>query len=159
MTTQGPPQRRQLQFTKIDDITDDAGRLVLAEQKGKLRQLGNWTLGQSCGHIAGMIDYSYDGLPIKITWLAKLVARRFRRKFIYRPMNPGGSIPRVPGGTLATERLSTAEGLSRLKQACARLKRSVPKTPHAVFGPLNADEWKNFHLRHAELHLSFLRDD
>jgi hypothetical protein len=47
MTTQGPPQRRQLQFTKIDDITDDAGRLVLAEQKGKLRQLGNWTLGQS----------------------------------------------------------------------------------------------------------------
>lgn len=159
MSIQEPRQRRELHFNKIDDIPDDAARLAQAEQRTQLRQLGNWTLGQAAGHIAAWINFGFDGAPIKVSWLTRMVARRMRRKFIYKPMNPGGKLPGAPGGTYAAEPLPTGEGLARLKKACARLKGDTPKKPHPVFGVLSSDEWKNLHLRHAELHLSFLRDD
>ncbi len=67
-------ERRKLKFTSIDDITTDAGKLSQAERNKKLRQLGNWTLGQACGHIAGWIDFGFDGTPAKFSWLARLLA-------------------------------------------------------------------------------------
>jgi hypothetical protein len=151
--------RRQLHFKSIDDITSDAGALAQAERNKKLRQLGNWTLGQACGHLAAWIDYGYEGPPVKLSWLVKILARASRKKYIYKPMNPGGRLPRVPGGTLATEKLSTQEGLDRLQRACARLKSGAPKRKHFIFGPLKPDEWNNLEMRHAELHLSFFRTD
>jgi hypothetical protein len=152
-------ERRKLHFTSIDDITTDAGKLALAERNKKLRQIGNWTLGQACGHIAAWIDFGFDGTPAKFSWVVRLLARGRRKKYLSEPMNPGGRLPRIPGGTLATEVLTTEDGLNRLKRACARLKSSAPTRRHFIFGRLKPDDWKNLHLRHAELHLSFLRSD
>jgi hypothetical protein len=159
MTDTAINQRRQLHFTSIDDITTDAGKLAQAERNQKLRQLGNWTLGQACGHLAAWIDYGFDGTPAKFSWIVRMLARGRRKKYLLEPMNPGGRLPRVPGGTLATDPLTTEDGLNRLKRACARLKASTPTRKHFIFGPLKPDEWKNIHLRHAELHLSFFRAD
>jgi hypothetical protein len=39
------------------------------------------------------------------------------------------------------------------------LAKAPPTIPHALFGPLTHDEWIAQHLRHAELHLSFLRTE
>jgi hypothetical protein len=151
--------RRTLKFTTLDDITTDAGKLAQAERNQKLLKLGNWTLGQACGHIAVWIDYGFDGAPVKFSWFVKMLARANRKRFIEKPMHPGGRLPRVPGGTLATEVLTTEDGLNRLKRACARLKASTPAAKHFVFGPLKPEEWRNLTMRHAELHLSFFRDD
>jgi hypothetical protein len=152
-------ERRKLKFTSIDDITADAGKLSQAERNKKLRQLGNWTLGQACGHIAGWIDFGFDGTPAKFSWLARLLARGARKKYIYGGLIPGGRLPRIPGGTLATDPLTTEDGLNRLKRACTRLKASTPTRKHFIFGKLKPDEWKNLQMRHAELHLSFFRVD
>ena len=154
-----PIERRKLQFNSIDDITTDAGKLAQAERNKKLRQLGNWTLGQACGHIAAWIDYGFDGTPAKFSLIVRMLARGRRKKYLSEPTNPGGRLPRIPGGTLATDPLTTEDGLNRLKRACARLKASTPARKHFIFGKLKPDEWKNLHLRHAELHLSFLRSD
>jgi Protein of unknown function (DUF1569) len=156
MDTQPSQQRRTLHFTNMDDIVRDAEKLAAAERKGKLRQLGNWTLGQASGHLAAWINYGFDGTPAKIPLIIRLFARPMRKKFIYKKMHPGGKLPKIPGGTLATDILPTDEGLARLRLACNRLKTDVPKIPNPVFGHLKADEWRNLHMRHAELHLSFL---
>jgi hypothetical protein len=150
-------QRREVHFDSIDDITADAGKLALAERNKKLVQAGNWTLGQVCGHIAGWMEASYSGAPVRFSWLVRMLARARRKKYLNEPMNPGGRLPRVEGGTLFREPLSTEAGLERLKKACARIKGEAPKKPHFIFGKLKHEEWKKLHLRHAELHLSFLR--
>jgi hypothetical protein len=159
MDKQPSKERRTLHFTSMDDIMRDAEKLAAAERNGKLRQLGKWTLGQACGHLAAWINYGFDGTPANVPLIIRLFARPLRRRFIYKPLHPGGRLPKIPGGTLATEVLPTDEGLARLRLACNRLKNDVPKIPNAVFGQLNADEWRNLHMRHAELHLSFLSPD
>jgi hypothetical protein len=159
MDTPNPNQRRTLHFSMIDDITRDAQKLVAAERAGKLRQLGNWTLGQACGHLAAWINFGFDGTPTKVPFLLRCLARPMRKKYIYKPMNTGGRLPKIAGGTLAMDVFPTAEGFARLQRACERLNTSVPKLPNPVFGKLKPDEWRNLHMRHAELHLSFLRPD
>jgi hypothetical protein len=159
METPPSQQRRTLHFTTIEEILRDAEKLASAERKGNLRQVGKWTLGQASGHLAAWINYGFDGTPAKVPLIIRLFARPLRKKFIYKPMHPGGRLPKIPGGTLALEILPTDEGLARLRLACNRLKADVPKIPNPVFGKLSADEWRNLHMRHAELHLSFLRTD
>ena len=121
--------------------------------------MGNWTLGQTLGHLASWADYSYDGVPLKVPFFVKLIMRPMKRRFLRGPMPAGRNIPKVPGGTLATEPLSTEEGLARIRRSFSRLRDEPPTRPHLLFGPLTHEQWIQLHLRHAELHLSFLRAD
>jgi hypothetical protein len=70
-------------------------------------------------------------------------------------MRPGVRIPRVAGGTLATDPLSLDEGLERFRRVMQRLKAEPHTEPSPIFGPLKHDESIAINLRHAELHLGF----
>jgi hypothetical protein len=149
--------RRVLHFDRLDQVINDADALAAAERAGKLRQLGNWTLGQTCGHLAAWVDYGYDGIPMKIPWFVRILTRPMKNSVLNKPMKPGRNIPGVNAGTLAVDLLPTEVGVDRLRRACARLEAGPPATPHPLYGSLTAEEWKKLKLRHAELHLSFLR--
>jgi hypothetical protein len=151
--------RRTLHFKTLDEANADAAALVDAERAGKLRQLGNWPLGKNFGHLASWVNYSFDGVPLKVPWLIRKILRLAKNRTLYKPMPAGSKIPKVPGGTIGTDMLSTEEGISRLNKAYDRLKAGTPSLPHLLFGPMTHDEWINQHLRHAELHLSFFRAD
>lgn len=135
----------------------DAESLAAAEQKGTLKLTGNWTLGQIFGHLATWIGYAYDGVPFKTPLIIKLLFKvmRMKKRFIYGKMPAGVKIPRLAGGTLGQEMISTQEGLEKLRSVVARLKSQAPTLPHPIFGPLTHAEWQGTHLRHAELHLGF----
>ena len=147
--------RRSLRFDHLDEVTRDADALAEAERAGKLVQLGSWTLGQACAHVAAFMDFAFDGYPFAVPWFVRLVARRLKNVIVNKPMKPGRKIPGIPGGTVSTEQLPTAEGIERLRRACARLELSAPMKPNPLLGPLTPEEWKKLNLRHAELHLSF----
>jgi hypothetical protein len=155
------PTRRDLHFVHLDQVVSDAEAMAIAQKTGKLHEIGNWTLGQICGHLAAWMDYSFDGAPIKMApWPIRMVVRVvMKNRMIHKPMRPGAKIPGVPGGTAGTEVLPTDEGLERLRKAVARLQSSVPAAPHPLLGPLTHDQWKQLTLRHSELHLSFLHAD
>jgi len=51
-----------------------------------------------------------------------------------------------------------AAALGRLRRAIVRLQSDQTRWPHPFFGPMPAAEWNRLHLRHAELHLSFVRE-
>jgi hypothetical protein len=148
--------RRILRFESIDEVMADVERLAEAERAGRLGHLGNWTLGQTLGHLACWAEYSYTGTPMKVPFFIKWILRSRKQKFLYRPMRAGVRIPAVKGGTLATEPTSLEEGLGQMRRVMERLNAEAPTKPHAIFGPLSHDEWKASHLRHAELHLGFL---
>jgi hypothetical protein len=148
--------RRVLRFETIDQAMAEVDRLVQVERAGRLRRLGNWTLGQTLGHLACWAEYSYTGAPLKVPFFIKWILRLRKRAFLHEPMRAGVRIPRVPGGTLATEPMPLDEALGRMRRVMQRLKVEAPTAPNVIFGPLTHEEWVALNLRHAELHLGFL---
>jgi Protein of unknown function (DUF1569) len=151
--------RRTLRFETLDQVLTDVSTLVDADANGKLHCCGNWTLGQNLNHLATWVDYSYDGAPMKIPFFVPWITRPFKNIFLTKPMKPGAKIPKVTGGTLATNMVSTADGLAHIQKSFTRLASEVPVRPHVLFGKMNHKEWIAQHLRHAELHLSFMTAD
>lgn len=147
--------RRTLRFESLDEMLADVDRLAEAERAGRLKRLGNWTLGQALGHIAGWMDYGFTGFPLKAPFFVRWIVRLRKRQYLYGSMPAGVRIPRVEGGTRATEPLSLDEGLARLRRVSERLQKEAPTVPSPVFGPLTHAESIALNLRHAELHLGF----
>lgn len=145
-----------LRFDSIGQVMAEVDRLVDAERGGRLRRLGNWTLGQTFGHLAAWVEYSYTGSPLKVPFFIKWILRLRKRKFLYGPMRTGVKIPGVEGGTLATESLPLDEALDRMRRVMERLESEAPTAPNPIFGLLKHEQWMALHVRHAELHLGFL---
>ncbi len=158
VNTRNVRNRRDLHFATLEEMEADVARIVAADRAGTLRSTGNWTAGQVFGHLASWANYAYDGYPpeLRPPWFIKLLLKLRRKRFMRGPLPAGVKIPRIKGGTTAIEPLSTDEGLHRLTAATQRLRAAPPEQPNIVFGPLSHHEWQQLHLRHAELHLSFL---
>jgi hypothetical protein len=150
--------RRTLRFNTIDDALADADSLATAEREGRLQQFGNWTLGQSLGHLATWANFAFDGYPdaVRAPLPVRLILRMLRNRILTNGMMPGVKLRGVPGGTLGTDTLSTDEGLARFRAAMERLRANAPTMVNPVFGPLTHEQWIQLNLRHAELHLGFL---
>jgi len=150
--------RRALRYDSLDAFMTEVESVVDAEQAGNLRSAGNWTAGQIFGHLATWIDYGFDGLPFKPPVVIKVLLRvlRMKNRFVNGKLPAGVKIPRLPGGTLGREEMTTQAGLLKLRAAVERLKANAPDREHPIFGWLTHDEWIKIHLRHDELHLGFL---
>ena len=157
---QTPAARRQtLRFASIDQVIENVEALIEAERGGRLEQRGNWTLGQTLGHLATWASFAFDGYPpqIRPPMPIRLILRLMRGHILTKGMMPGVRLRGVPGGTVGTEPLSTEEGFSRFRAAFGRLRDHPPTLVNPVFGPLTHEQWIALNLRHAELHLSFLQ--
>lgn len=152
-------ERRPLHFDSINDVLKEVDRIVAADRAGKLRCTGNWTAGQTLGHLATWVEFGYIGFPPEAhpPGLVRLIAKVLKKRILYKPMMAGMKVGRIPGGTLGVEPLSTDDGARRYKAVLARLQKHEPlKFPSPAFGPMTEDETIALNLRHAELHLGFL---
>lgn len=151
-------ERRTLRFDTVAALRGEVDRVLAAERAGTLRRTGNWTVGQSLGHLAAFIDFGYDGFPAELPTPPapiRFMLKLMKKKFLNKGLPVGVRIPKVPGGTIAIEPLSTDEGARRLRAALDRLD-TPPTHPSPAFGPMSKDDWTKLQLRHAELHLGFL---
>lgn len=153
--------RRPLRFSTPEDLGRDIDRIAAADRSGKLRRTGNWSPGQIFGHLAAWTSFPYDGYPptLRPPWFVKMILKGRKNKYINQGLPGGVRIPKIQGGALATEPFSLDEGLGRLRKAWDPLRTSPPHVPNVIFGPLSHKEWTQLNLRHAELHLSFLRPE
>jgi hypothetical protein len=147
--------RRKLHFDSLDQLLAEVDRLVDAERKGRLRRLGNWTLGQTLGHLATWTEYGYTSCPLKVPFFIRWILRLQKKKWLRGPLPAGKWIPGVEGGTLGTDPLPLDEALPRFRRAIERLKTEPPTEPSPAIGMLTHDEAIALNLRHAELHLGF----
>lgn len=149
--------RRALRFDSLETALADAAMLAEAEQRGSLRSTGNWTLGQALGHLAYWARAPFEGYPDVNTapWYIRVIARPFKGYLLNGKLPAGTRIPKAPEGTYGIDLMETEEGLSRLREAFGRLSKESPSVPNVVFGKMSHNEWIQFNLRHAELHLSF----
>jgi hypothetical protein len=148
--------RRDLHFDSIDQVLAEVDRLVEAERAGKLKHVGNWTLGQTLGHLACWTEYGYTDFPLKPPFFIRWFLRLRKNSWLHKPMQPGLRIPGVAGGTMATEPMPLDEALPRFRKVMERLKTEEPPVPSPALGKLTHQESIAITLRHAELHLGFM---
>jgi hypothetical protein len=145
--------RREVHYDSYQDLSNDAERLA----SGEVRLLGNWSLGQILTHLSKTMEFSIDGMPFKAPLLVRVLMQLFmRQRMITRPMSAGFTLPRRAAEHLVPGPVSTEEGLARLRAAIQRLHDETERAPNAVLGEMSLDEWDSLHLRHAELHMSFV---
>ncbi len=148
-------ERRRLRFGNLGDVMAEAERLAEAERAGRLRQLGNWTLGQALGHLGTWAEFAFTPAPLTVPFFVRWMLRMRKGRFLYGPMRAGVRIPRVESGTVGTEVMPLEEGLERCRRAMERLERETPTAPNPLFGAMRQQEWIALNCRHAELHLGF----
>src|SRR5271154_6208263 len=112
--------------SNIDEALADVEKLTAVNSQGKLECLGNWSAGQNLGHLATWVDYWFDGVPMKVPFILRLILGPMKKRMLYKPMPAGSKIPGVPGGTLAYEPYSFEEGAARFRRSYARLKAEAP---------------------------------
>lgn len=159
VNTKTVPGRRALRFNSIADLAVEIDRIVAADAAGRLGRVGNWSAGRIFGHLAKWIEMSYAGFPFKVSGFMRFIGTTFmKRRMITKGFPAGVSLPKSALAAIGDyPDMPAAEGAMRLKKALARLKAGeVPPHPSPLLGTLTLDEWINLHLRHAELHLSFL---
>ena len=146
--------RRELRFQWIDEILEEAERLASAPQ---VKTLGNWTPGQIMKHLAIGMHMSIDGSPHRPPWYLRLVGPLVKRRILTKGMSPGFQLRVKESQSLVVaDDVTTEGGLAALRDAVRRMRREAHREPHVFFGKLSYQEWEQLHLRHAELHFSFL---
>jgi hypothetical protein len=154
--TAAAPVRRTVQYASFDEVLADAERLVRA----RAATTGNWSLDQILGHVAIAMEMSVDGFVGMVPWPLRLVGQYIFKPMILKyGMKPGFKLPAdAEKRSVPARGVDPNAALERLRRAVQRL-RSVPKRqPHPFFGPMPAAEWDRVHLRHAALHMSFIRE-
>ncbi len=144
--------RRELHFSSFDEVIADAERLVSSPHT---RTLGNWPLSRLLTHLALGIDKSIEGISFKVPWHTRLLGFFIKGRVIKRGLPAGFKLPKGTEADAFPAAASPQEALATLRSAVARLKSEKMTARHPVFGKLTHEEWTQFHLGHAALHLSF----
>jgi hypothetical protein len=153
--------RRRVRLRSIDDLDQAADDVAAAVAAGAMRPLGNWSPGQVLWHIAKLIELSFDGFPFRYkrgpVWLTRLLGFVSWRGLIWIAFWPGFRNPPYAAVLEPDPALTLDEAVAYLRQQIGRIRNGERMTQASgVEGPYRHDQWVYVHLRHAELHLSFL---
>lgn len=144
--------RRTVHFTTLSEVVHDAEQIMHSHHT-----VGDWTFGQICQHLAKTMTASIDGFGFQAPWFARwFIAPFVKNSFLIKPMRAGFKLPAKGAVLLPDENISSEEGLHQLKAAVERLSHETPTAPHPFFGKMASEEVTQMHLRHSELHLSFV---
>ena len=154
-------QRRIVRLQTVDDLVAEMERLIVAAGAGEVRPLGNWSPAQVLWHIGKLMELSFDGFswryrrgPQWITRPFRFLAWRWLIRLAFRPgfKNPPEAAVLEPPATVSLD-----DAVGYLRRQIGRIRSGEKMTQEsAVEGPYSHEQWLYIHLRHAELHLSFL---
>jgi hypothetical protein len=145
-----------VQFRSLDEVVADAEQLVASPHT---RMLGNWPLSRLLTHLAVAVNRSIDGVSVKAPFFLRLAGPYLKWRILNKGMAPGFTMPRNREAEFFPPADSPQDALEQLRRAVGRLRTERMTVRHPVFGKVTQEEWTRFHLRHAELHLSFAVPD
>ena len=160
INTKQVENRRAVSYGSLDEVAAEARRIAEAEAAGTAHALGNWSPGQNLQHLARFMTCSLDGfpqgLPFPVRVFGFVLRRVLGKRLFASPPPPGYQLPKglafVP-----EDEVSAADGARELCDVIERVKRGdafIPKSP--LLGKMTHEQWVALHLRHAELHMSFV---
>jgi hypothetical protein len=151
--------RRPLQFHSFRELQDEVCRIMQSDERGEVRTTGNWTAGQIFQHVGRFIEFSLDGFPFRVSWPTRLFCTVLKwiswRHLLWLAFRPGYPLPAAalaPGSSV-----TVPEGAAYLLDQLERVDRGHTMTQPSPFeGRITHAQWVEAHLRHAELHFSFI---
>jgi hypothetical protein len=156
--------RHTVRLQTIDDLAAEVERVRAAADAGRVRPLGNWSTAQVLWHLGKLMELSFEGFswryrrgPIWLTRTIRVLAWRWMIRMALRPgfQNPPEAAVLEPAAALSVD-----EAVAYLQRQMERICNGERMTQAAgVEGPYTHEQWVYIHLRHAELHLSFLAID
>ena len=144
--------RRNLRFQNFDEMLQDARQLA---GSANTKMLGNWSLSQIFEHLSIALVGSIDGVPSIARFPIRIVAPLMVNYFIRHGMPTGFKLRKEVESRVFPDGKKLEDSLDRLHAAVARVNSESMNQRHPVFGKLSQEQWRQIHLRHAELHLSF----
>lgn len=148
--------RRDVHYTSLDDFRADADRLA----RTALHTVGTWTYPQILDHLAKSIAASLDGYGFKAPWFARvLIAPLMKNSFLTKPMRAGFRLPASAKAIMPDNDVTLPTAIEKLHSALARYEVESQRAPHPFLGMLASQEYDSLHLRHCELHMSFVVPD
>jgi hypothetical protein len=146
--------RRPVRYNSFDDVLADAERAV----QGKAETTGNWSLGRILEHLAIANEKSIDGFGFQAPLPVRMVAGTFLKKRILKQgLKPGFQLPKRGAQVLVPDEIDADAALDHLRRSVQRLKSESKRSPHPFLGRMALDESNCLNLRHAELHMSFVK--
>ncbi len=156
MSTTVTPARRQVRYESLDDFLADAERL----SKTPIHTVGKWSYPQILDHLARTVTASIDGFGFKApTWARLLIAPFVKNSFLTKTMKAGFNLPKRASALIPTSELTVPAAIENLRNSLVRFRKEPAEAEHPFFGKLASQEWNSLHLRHAELHMSFVVPD
>jgi hypothetical protein len=147
--------RRAVRYKTLQDLVNDADRLAA----GEVRTLGNRSFAEILGHLTLVMNNSIDGSKVLVPfpWHVRIAARLLRKAVFARGIPPGRTLPTEVDLKMWPNPGDTATAAKELRAVVLRLETETKRSSHPAFGKLTVDEWNLFHMRHSELHMSFVR--
>jgi hypothetical protein len=152
--TMTKPARRRLRFNCHEEVLADIRALAAQPTK----HLGRWSLPYICQHLATTVNKCIDGgdIDFPVPLRTRIVARILRNHLLNTRLPGGFKLPKDAEAVLFHEPASVAAAIADLESAVARLSTTNKRQSHPVLGRMNPRLWDLFHMRHAELHLSYI---
>ena len=152
-TTAEKAQRRSIEFATLDEVKADIEELAA----GSYTTVGNWSFAQILDHLGSALNNSIDGFPFKASFFVRwFVAPMIKNSILTKEMKPGFKLPEKFSSYLPSEDCTMDEALPKVLNAIKRFETETPLADHPFFGKMASEEWMNLHMRHCELHLSFV---
>jgi hypothetical protein len=80
-----------------------------------------------------------------------------KRRILKKGLKPGFRLPQRAAQVLVPEEISADAALDHLRRSVGRLKSEMKRSPHPFLGSMKIEESNCLNLRHAELHMSFVK--
>lgn len=149
INTKKVTDRRQVHYASLDDLLVEARNLATTD----VRMRGNWSRGQIYEHLARTLNSSIDGFDTMFPAPLRLVLSLFmKKKFLEKGIPSGYPAP----DNFRPDDMPVEDGMASLENAIARQAAEPQRAVHPGLGKLTREEWEKFHLRHAEMHMSFI---
>lgn len=145
--------RRALRFESLEDLKRDAEQVSSRPAK----TLGNWSVSQIIDHLARSIQAGFDGPEVRAPWYVRyVIAPMIKPRMLAKGMPAGFNLPKKMSHFMPGDDANIARSLQDLQKWADRLQVDCPRFGHPAFGKLSHADWIRLHLRHGELHLSFI---
>jgi hypothetical protein len=144
---------RKVRYESFDQIVSDAERAV----REKAPTTGNWSLGQILEHLAIANDKTIDGFGFQAPLPFRMLGPLLKNRVLKRGLTPGFQLSKRASATLVPDETDVQAALDHLRQSFQRLDAESERSPHPFLGRMTRDESNRLCLRHAELHMSFVK--
>jgi hypothetical protein len=144
---------RKVCYGSFDEVVSDAQRAV----RDKAGTTGNWSLGQILQHLALANEKTIDGFGFQAPFPVRMIGPLFKKRLLERGLTPGFQLSKKGSQALVPGETDADAALERLRHSFQRLQAETKRSPHPFLGRMSIDESNRLCLRHAELHLSFVK--